>query len=101
MAARNDYSVDPHVAQAIEDAILFGKYGDLEEILDDIAEDDAFPAELHNGIETLRYFREYYGPGAGLDQTGRKKVALMDSAWSMDLLNKLREQAEAAIVRQA
>ena len=63
---------------------MFGKARDLELLLENTA-DGVLPDDVRQGLESLHYFRSHYG-GAPLDETGRKKVTLMDSAWAMAFL---------------
>ena len=90
-------NISPALASEIEDAIMFGKPSDLATLLES-APDGALPADVRQGLESLHYFRAHYG-SATLDETGRKKAALMDSAWAMELLNKIRSRIEAAVKR--
>lgn len=75
---------------------MFGKTGDLDCVLNVIGDDGTFPSELRNGLEALKFFRAHYGC-MELNPTDKKKVMLMDSAWSMELLNSVRAQDERAV----
>ena len=96
-------TVTPLIAQAIEDAVLFGHIREIDAILDIVEDDDNFPQNLRYGLESLRYFREFYGAG-GDGQTDewlqRQKIAVMESAWGSNLLEMLR-QGSALSVRHA
>jgi hypothetical protein len=97
---QHEFAIDPSLALAIEDAIMFGKDKELALILDDIEDDETFPPDLRRDLESLRYFREHYGrmPLEGMD---KKKIALMDSAWGMELLNRLRQNSGEMATRRA
>lgn len=83
------------LASEIEDAIMFGKAHDLEMLLENTHE-AALPADLRQGLESLHYFRAHYGD-MPMGEVDKKKTVLMDSAWAMELLNKIRARIEAAI----
>jgi len=91
--------IDPALASDIEDAVLLGKAGELEALINSVADDDGFPAELRQSLQSLYYFRQHYGTSE-LNEIERKKASLMDSAWAMELLNKVRRRIER-VVRQA
>ncbi len=91
--------ISASLADEIEDAIMFGRAGDLEAIIENVSGDDLFPPDLRNGLESLSYFRNHYGKQAAPTETDKKKITLMDSAWSMELLNKIRTRIEAAVKR--
>jgi hypothetical protein len=86
------HNISPARVQQIEDAIMFGKPHELELILEDITEDEEVPVELRRGLESLHYFRAHYGQQPELTPIEKKKVALMDASWAMELLNKLRQR---------
>ena len=89
------------VMQAIEDAVMFGKNEDLAAILDAIADDDSFPAELRHGLESLHYFRSHYGAQGVLPEADKQKVALMDTTWSAELLEMMRDREMEPAAKQA
>jgi hypothetical protein len=91
-------SIDPALASEIEDVIMFGRDGDLEALIDNIADDQAFPSDLRNGLESLSYFRRHYGDPAPVRSEGRKAV-LMEQSWAMDWLDKVRARIAAAVKR--
>jgi hypothetical protein len=93
--------IDPALAHAIEDAIMFGKHEELAALLADLAEDENFPADLRRDLESLRYFREHYGRMDELGAVDKKKIALMDSSWGMELLNRLRAGSADAAIKSA
>ena len=93
--------VSPSLAQEIEDAIMFGKPDELKLLLDGIGEDDSLPEDVRQGLESLHYFRAHYGREAALNDTEKKKITLMDSAWAMELLNKVRAHIEVAAKKSA
>jgi hypothetical protein len=82
-------ALDPTLAQAFEDAIMFGKHQELAVLLTDL-DDEECPQDLRHDLEALRYFREHYGRMKKLSTIDKKKIALMDSSWGMELLNRLR-----------
>ena len=85
------------MAQAIEDAVLFGHIKEIDAVLDVIEGDDRFPDELRYGLESLRYFREYYGRDGASQPTQwlqRQKVAVMESSWGSNLLELLRHSED-------
>jgi hypothetical protein len=92
--------ISPELAHAFEDAIMFGRHEELALLLEDIEGED-FPEELRHDLESLRYFREHYGHMKKLNAVDRKKIALMDSSWGMELLNRLRARASSASVQHA
>ncbi|HUY69401.1 MAG TPA: hypothetical protein VMV79_08890 [Alphaproteobacteria bacterium] len=85
-------AVDPALALAVEDAILSGRFDKLASMLDDPLAGD-FPDDLRRDLETLRYFREHYRCAPDFGSLDNKKIALMDSAWAMEVLNKVRAHA--------
>jgi len=93
------FDISPSLASEIEDAVMFGKAQDLELILES-ASDDVLPADVRQTLESLHYFRAHYGNSA-LDEIDRKKANLMDSAWTMELLNKIRSRIDAAMKKTA
>ena len=88
------------MAQAIEDAVLFGHIKEIDVILDLIEDDEDFPDDLRYGLESLRYFREYYGK-EGASQPAqwlqKQKVAVLESSWGSNLLELLRHSEETVI----
>jgi len=92
------HPIDPALAHQIEDAVMFGRPGELEAVIEN-ADEDALPADLRNGLESLSYFRAHYGGQPGLNDTDRKKIVLMDQSWAMEVLNKIRARIESAVKR--
>ncbi len=87
----------------IEDAILFGHIAELDAVLEAIEDDESFSEELRYGIESLRYFREYYGKDGPLSPPQwlqKQKIAVMESAWGSRLLELLRHN-EIFVQKQA
>ena len=83
------------MVQAIEDAILFGHIKEIDAILDVIEDDDNFPDDLRYGLESLRYFREYYGSDGSVQPAQwlqRQKVSVLESSWGSNLLELLRHR---------
>jgi len=91
--------IDPALAHEIEDAIMFGKPDELKLLLEGVGEDGGLPEDVRQGLESLHYFRTHYGQKPALSDTEKKKVTLMDSAWAMELLNKVRARADAVAKR--
>jgi hypothetical protein len=91
----DEFRISPELADEIEDAIMFGRSGALEAIIENIADVADFPAELRDGLQSLHYFRSHYG-SRPLSEVDRKKAGLMESAWAMELLNKIRARVEPA-----
>lgn len=93
MMSEDSRVINAHVAQAIEDAVLFGHIREIDAVLDLIEDDDTFPEDLRYGLESLRYFREYYGKDGSSQPSQwlqRQKVAVMESSWGSNLLELLR-----------
>lgn len=100
MISTSSRVISAPVAQAIEDAVLFGHIKEIDAVLDLIEDDDAFPEELRYGLESLRYFREYYGRDGASQPTQwlqRQKVAVMESSWGSSLLELLRHSEDVSI----
>lgn len=90
------------MAQAIEDAVLFGHIKEIDDILDVIEDDENFPDDLRYGLESLRYFREYYGQTGSAHPTQwlqRQKVAVLESSWGSNLLELLRHSEDVTSKR--
>jgi hypothetical protein len=98
MIDNETFNISPSLASEIEDAIMFGKPDELKLLLDKTDQDD-LPAEVRQGLESLHYFRQHYGQTQVENETDKKKVTLMDSAWAMELLNKVRAKVEAVAKR--
>ena len=84
----------------IEDAVLFGNTEELDEIIELIDGDERFPDNLRYGLESLRYFRSFYGRGGALapeHPLTKQKVALMESAWGAELLDMLRRSERKSL----
>jgi len=101
MAKDQGLGMSEPLMQAIEEAVMFGKNEDLAAILDTIADDEDFPAELRHGLESLHYFRTHYGMQMSLAEQEKKKVALMDTNWSAELLEMLRDADVEPAAKQA
>jgi hypothetical protein len=89
---------------AIEDAVLFGNTEELDNILDLVEDDESFPDNLRHGLESLRYFRAFYGKDGELSPEHplkKQKIALMESAWGAELLEMLRRGEKQSAVRLA
>lgn len=99
MADDETSEISASLASEIEDAIMFGKAHDLELLLENTTE-DSLPSDVRQGLQSLQYFRAHYG-SAPLNETDKKKVTLMDSAWAMELLNNVRARINAVIKRRA
>ncbi len=93
--------LDSAIAHAIEEVVMFGKFEEIDAFLDSVADDVNFPEELRNGLESLRYFREHYGKAVPLDRATKDKVAMMDTAWSMELLEMVRHTSSEETAKQA
>jgi len=81
------------LSRSIEDAVLLGDVEELDQALAFAERDTDFPEELRYGLEALRYFRDYYGPGKILEpkESIQKQMAtVMEIAWGAELLEKLR-----------
>lgn len=87
------YALSPSLARSVEDAILFGHVKEIDMVLNILEIDNEFPEDLRYGLEALRHFREHYGkngPSEPKDHEGRKKVALTESMWGAELLERLK-----------
>ncbi|MDE1900329.1 MAG: hypothetical protein KGI37_01645 [Alphaproteobacteria bacterium] len=85
-------SIASSLVHAIEDAVLLGNIGEIDGILDMVADDDRFPETLRYGLESLMYFRIYYGKGGALepaDDAGKQKTAQMESFWGRELIETI------------
>jgi hypothetical protein len=85
--------ISPSLAHDIEDAIMFGKPEELKLLIENGVGN--MPAEVRQGLESLHYFRSHYGQTPALNEVEKKKFTLIDSAWAMELLNKVRARVEA------
>jgi hypothetical protein len=88
-------TIPPSFAQDIEDAILLGNVTELDSILTRIGDDEDFPKELRAGLEALRHFRAHYGKNGvrpPQNETEKKKTTLMETAWSAELLEMIRQK---------
>ena len=100
--AVSEASVPSSVAQAIEDAVLFGHVKEIDAVLDLVEDNDDFPQELLYALQALRYFREHYGqdgdmpPGTPLQQ---QKVTVIEAAWGAEILDLLHHKQEAVAKR--
>ncbi len=66
-----------------EERIMFG---DLEQLLADLARDGA-PHALTHGIESLKYFRDFYNNRRPLMRSeDRGQLAAYDAAWCLELI---------------
>ena len=80
---------------------MFGKPDELKLLLEGVGEDEGLPEDVRQGLESLHYFRTHYGREPALNDTDKKKITLMDSAWAMEMLNKVRARVEAAAAKRA
>jgi len=87
------FCISPDFADEIEDAILFGRPNDLKAILERIEGTGNFPDEILYGLQSLYFFRVHYNDEP-LNESNRKKADLMESAWAMELFNKVRARVE-------
>ena len=98
------HSIPSNLSLAVEDAVLFGNTEELDEILELIEDDANFPDNLRHGLESLRYFRSYYGKDGELGSTHplkKQKIALMESAWGAELLDMLRRGENSSSIKKA
>jgi len=104
MPSAGGYSLRSSLALAIQDAILLGHVREIDAILSVVQDDEAFPNELRYGLEALRHFRAYYGQNGALhpqDALQKKKMNLMESAWSAELLELVRHNGETVVQKSA
>jgi len=63
-------------------------FGDLAALLQDIAEDRSISEELVYGIESLKYFRDFYSARrAAMSGADCTRLAAYDAAWCLDLMD--------------
>jgi hypothetical protein len=89
----DQYALSSTVTQSIEDAIVFGHVRELDIVLDRLEGDMTFPDTLRYGLQALRYFRTHYGEGGMIAPQAplqKQKIAVMESAWSAQLLDMVR-----------
>ncbi len=92
-SALMDEDIDPALAHAIEETILFGKKADMEALIDDISDDARIPNELRQDLESLHYFRLHYTEELpGLSDEARQKIIRYDADWTMRLIRKMHQR---------
>jgi hypothetical protein len=87
------------IAQAIQDAILFGNVKEIHGILDMVEGDEDFPEDLRHKIEALMYFREHYGRGGDLESKNpliQQRIQQMESAWGRELIEMISYYTDTA-----
>jgi hypothetical protein len=80
------------IIQAIEDAILFGNVNEIDGILEMVREDNNFPQNLRNALESMRYFRQYYGRGGILEpvlEEDVQRALRMEAAWGREVIEMI------------
>jgi hypothetical protein len=80
------------LVHAIEDAVLLGNIKEIDGVLELIKEEEDFPEDLRYALESLRYFRLYYGKGGELAPTGsieKNKMLRMEAIWGREVLENL------------
>lgn len=83
----------PEMVQKIEDAILLGHVRELDDVLSDLADDEAIAPDFRRDLEALRHFRAHYGDGGEIEITHplqKQKAIVLERSWSAELLEKLR-----------
>jgi len=89
--------VSPALAQTIEDAVLLGGAKEIGDILELIKNDLLFPSHLRYGLESLYYFRAFYGKGGELeprDGEDKKQQIHLEALWGRELIESLKAYAE-------
>lgn len=66
-----------------EEQIMFG---DLDALLDDMEDDRTISEELVYGVESLKYFRNFYNGKRDLTGADRTRLAAYDAAWCLELI---------------
>lgn len=84
--------VDPALAHAIEDALLFGKQPQLEALLEQLATETRLSDALRHDLESLIYFRAYYGAAPDLTDADRQHITRIDADWTMQLIQRLHRR---------
>lgn len=86
VTAKQDASVHSHGhLDDFEERIMFG---DLARLLSEFADDRTVSEELVYGVESLKYFREFYqARRESLSPADRAKLASYDAAWCLELLD--------------
>jgi hypothetical protein len=80
-----------------EEQIMFG---DLEKLLADMEHDRAVPEEIVRGLESLKYFRDFYHPRRdAMADVERARVAAYDAAWCMELIDLARRERGSSYYR--
>jgi hypothetical protein len=90
--------LDPALAHAIEETLLFGKPDDLKNLLDRITDDVRVPDAVRYGLESLLYFRAHYAAEVSrLSEEARQHVIKFDADWTMRMIQKLHRRAFGAV----
>jgi hypothetical protein len=97
LKSKHQDEVSPHLASAIEDAILLGDVQEIDDVLTLVDGDEDFPVEIRYALEALRHFRAHYGPGRDLEPTEllqKQKATIMEIAWGAELLDMLKNEGK-------
>ncbi len=86
------YKMPSGIVQAIEDAVLLGNVRELVGVMELVKDEEDFPKELRYGIESLLYFRMYYGKNGEVppvNDADRQKRIQMEISWGRELIESI------------
>ncbi len=92
--------LDADAAQAIEDAVIFGRVMELDAVLENRRIRRALAPDLLYALEALRHFRAHYGKGCPLEPGNaakKQEAVLVDNDWSAAVLKLLRQSEEISV----
>mgnify|MGYP003386733261 CR=1 FL=1 len=76
----------PQLADKLDDFEEQIMFGDLDALLDGMEDDRTISEELVYGVESLKYFRNFYNGKRDLTGADRTRLAAYDAAWCLELI---------------
>lgn len=76
----------PQLADKLDDFEEQIMFGDLDVLLDGMEDDRTISEELVYGVESLKYFRNFYNGKRDLTGADRTRLAAYDAAWCLELI---------------
>ncbi|MBP7252821.1 MAG: hypothetical protein KBA75_04980 [Alphaproteobacteria bacterium] len=76
----------PQPADKLDDFEEQIMFGDLDVLLDGMEDDRTISEELVYGVESLKYFRNFYNGKRDLTGADRTRLAAYDAAWCLELI---------------
>lgn len=68
-------------------------FGDLNHLIEEMGQDRSLPDELVQGVESLKFFREFYAERrAVMVGDDRARLAAYDAAWCLELINIVQRE---------